>query len=418
MSEVEDTNMRKLFQAFPRGLVMTGLAGWLLVSCQSTQVPDFKEQVSQALDHYYKGEELQKKGEFEAAAAEYEASLAISPRPRVYYRLAQVQYRLNQPEPAVASLDQALKLSPGFREAQVLKQQLVAQGKTARPAVEPRVETAVLPSPPVEEAAIPEKAAPEESPSVVEKPGGEEIPEGTDIASETLNASTPAPPAPEVPPAAPAASSLTEKPRQPAEAETPTDLESVKLETTAVAPTPVSSQPPVPAESQSISQPPAAATPPRAEIEPILKQGREAGSQGNWEQAQALYKKALDTYSSDAELWYEYGYASFQLGRLQDSEEAFRKAVEIKPDYAKAFNDLGVTLEQLNHSAEALQAYQKAVDLGGAPDAYFNLALLQEKLGNYKASVELYEKYIGFDPSSSFAEFARQRIEKLRRLAY
>ncbi|MFB3785528.1 MAG: tetratricopeptide repeat protein [bacterium] len=406
--------MRKNFLICPRGLVIAGIAGWLLVSCQSPQGPTFKEQVSQALDHYYKGEELQKKNDFEEAVAEYQASLAISPRPRVYYRLAQVQYRLNQADQAVASLDQALKLSPGFREAQVLKQQLVVQGKATRPAADERVETAAMSTRPAE-VTPPEKAASLESQSRKEQPDGqEESPAATEIAPEAISAPMPTPVIPETSPA-PSVESSTEKPSLPADAKTasePKPAESIA---------PVQTQPPAPAESKPVSQPPITAvspSTPRPAIEPILKQGREAGSQGNWEQAQALYKKNLETYPAEAELWYEYGYASFQLGQLENSEKAFRKAVELKPDYVMAFNDLGVTLEQRHQSSEALQAYQKAVDLGGTADAFFNLALLHEKLGNYKASVELYEKYIGFDSSSSFAEYARQRIEKLRRLAY
>lgn len=94
------------------------------------------------------GEEFLKKGEFEAAAAEFQTSLGISPRPRVYYRLAQVQNRLNQAEQAMESLNQALKLSPGFREAQVFRQQLITQGYGAQPAREGQPDATVLAPPP------------------------------------------------------------------------------------------------------------------------------------------------------------------------------------------------------------------------------------------------------------------------------
>jgi len=395
---VEKTNMRILFLWLPWCLVISALGG-LLISCQSAQTPvAFKEEIKQALDHYYRGEEFLKKGEFEAAAAEFQTSLGISPRPRVYYRLAQVQNRLNQAEQAMESLNQALKLSPGFREAQVFRQQLITQGYGAQPAREGQPDATVLAPPPAK------TLVSEPTVETVSPEAKAEIP-AADRTSVTF-AETPEPEAPE---------------SEAGSVSTPASVIEPSASPEEPASPPVITVPPAGKSDSSmlpLSRPLTPPVLPQPELESIIKQGREAGAQGNWTQAQSLFKQSLETHPGYAELWYEYGYASFQLGQLDESEQAFRKAVELKPDYAKAFNDLGVTLEQNHKSAEALQAYQKAVDLKTNDDAFFNLALLQEKLGNYKASVELYEKYVDRDSSSTYAEFARQRIEKLRRLAY
>lgn len=121
---------------------------------------------------------------------------------------------------------------------------------------------------------------------------------------------------------------------------------------------------------------------------------------------------------SEAETLYKQGAAQFQQKQYAEAEASFLKAIELKPDYADAYNDLGITLEYLGRSAEAITAYKKSIEIGSNSDAIFNLAILEEKRGNYKDSIELYERYLQFDPNSAFSGYAKDRIGKLRRQEY
>ena len=119
-----------------------------------------------------------------------------------------------------------------------------------------------------------------------------------------------------------------------------------------------------------------------------------------------------------ADKLYQDGFSYFQQKNYEEAEKAFRSAIEINPNHAKSLNDLGITLEYLGRSLEAVNIYKRAVETGNSQDAFFNLALLEEKRGEYQEAISLYEKYLQRDQTSAYADFAKERIRKLRRIAY
>lgn len=154
------------------------------------------------------------------------------------------------------------------------------------------------------------------------------------------------------------------------------------------------------------------------EMEPGLQQARDAAKQSNWDEAIRLAAQYIAEKPDSAEAYYLAGYANYQKKNYEEAEQAFRQTVRIDGNHAKALNDLGITLEFLGRSAEAAEYYQRAVDTGNNPDAFFNLALLEEKRGQYAKAITLYERYLQQDETSAFAEFAKERIGKLRRVEY
>ncbi len=375
---------------------LLGLLVLFICGCQGPQGPDWKEQVTQSLEHYYKGEEEQKKGNIEAAEKEYLAALELSPRPIIYVRLAQIQSQDGRTGDAIASLDQAIRLSPGFQRAIVYKKQLMLRQSGNDTEISLPVSGSSTEDsfnvliPGMEELVTPvsreEKI--ENAPSIT--PETESVP-----SSETTPASK----------AVPAIESVSSP------VETPIIESPVSTETAPAALV----EPEKTSIQNSTGNTPRSDNPQNVSLE---VQAKEAAKNGDWKNAQSLYEKILTADSSNAVMQYNYAYTCFNLNQLAQAETAFRRAVELDPQFADAYNDLGVTLEKQKKSGEAVEAYQKAVDLGTNSDAFFNLALLKEKLGQYKASVELYEKYLTLDSDSTFADYARQRIEKLRRLAY
>ncbi|MBN2329216.1 MAG: tetratricopeptide repeat protein [Candidatus Omnitrophica bacterium] len=343
----------------------------VLTSCQGPQKPTWKEQVSEALDYYYQGEEELKKGNLDAAEQFYLTSLEISPRPAAYIRTALIKNQRGDSDGAMADLDRALKMSPGYRRAQVLREQLLLrQGESlGESSISTRSDSAESQPPLISE----------------ESPAGEELIEALQIDESETEESKP--------PVEDATQKLSEE-ALPVEEEKPIEKPAIST---------------APPEIQSPGQP---------SLQPLVDQVRDAIGRKDWALVQSLSKKIVDLDSQNVWAFYQYGYACFQLQQLEEAKTAFEKTIELNPQNSDAYNDLGVTLERLNQSGAAAKAYQKAVDLGGNSDALFNLALLKEKRGEYKDSVELYEKYLEVDAGSLFADYARQRIEKLRRLAY
>ncbi|MGC9326618.1 MAG: tetratricopeptide repeat protein [Candidatus Hinthialibacter sp.] len=351
-----------MIQTIPVALLIV-----ILTNCQGPQKPTWKEQVSQALDYYYQGEEELKKGNLDAAEQLYLTSINISPRPAAYVRTALIKNQRGDAEGALADLDRAIKMSPGYRRAQVLREQLLLrQRESMGESIISKREDAAETQPPL---------ISEEGPAGDELVEALQTDETEEVDSEPLIQ----------------------------------DAIQESLEATA----PSTALP----ESQAISRQ-SVQPQTRADLQPLVDQAREAIGRKDWALVQSTSKTISKRDPQNAWAYYQYGYASFQLQQMEEAKKAFQKACELEPQNADAFNDLGVTLERLNQSGEAAKAYQKAVDLGGNSDALFNLALLKEKRGLYKDSVDLYEKYLELDSSSLFADYARQRIEKLRRLAY
>ena len=315
------------------GICLAGLI--ILAGCQSTENDTFKMNVKSALDHYYRGVELQKKRDYAGAKQELQASLDISPRPRTYLQLAALALEQNELEEAGKYADLTLKLSPNNSIARTLKRQVeIRKGLGAAGAMTPT------------------------------SPPGTIVP---------LSSTGSAPPVTPAVPASPPSTMVT----------APT-LEQV-------------------------------AAPPGDEITALLNQVKADSSAGRWQEALAQCDQILQKSPDNPQAHYQKGVALFQLKNFAEAERSLKKAIELKPDYADAYNDLGITLEYLERSIEAVQAYQKAIEIGTNRDAYFNLAILEEKRGDYKQSIEHYENYLKYDNSSVYADFARNRIEKLRR---
>lgn len=310
----------------------------LLTSCSSTDGPTFKDKVDQALNLYYQGEELERSEDFETAAEKYLASIKITPRPRAYFRLAYVLWKMDRFAEADTYIDKALELSPNYRLALQLKKQIQVGQK-----------------------------------ELSQSQGSEERPKAM------------------IPQA------MEKEPVQSIVPETPPPAEKVEQKTSA--------QP-----SQGMRE---GKTP-----NSLIQQARDAEKQKNWGKAAAVYQSLLMEEQENPVYYYNYGYALFRLENYNEAVDAFRKAVELQPDFADAYNDMGVALEQLNRSAEAKKSYEQAIKQGQAGDAYFNLAMLNEKLGQYKQAIDLYEKFMEIEENSAFSQYAQKRIEILRRKAY
>jgi tetratricopeptide (TPR) repeat protein len=308
--------------------------------CQSSSKKNAKEQINQALEHYYRGETLERKRDLPGAKTEYLASLGISPRPRALYRLAVVSRALNETDEAKKYVDEALKLSPIFPEALQLKQQLTGKA--------------------------------------------EKIPTGN-----TLTAAVPTNDITKTPPANAISLDKPQTPNTPPAAATP-----------------------------EISVKPKDIKPLDAESQTLLNQVKESAKAADWPKVIQGSEQILKQSPDHPDTLFHYGFALFNLNRLPEAEKAFRHAIDSDPQFAAAYNDLGVTLENLNRSSEAVLAYEKAIQTGTYADAYFNLALLKEKQGDYKRAITLYGQYIEKDTQSLYADYARGRIQKLQKMEF
>ena len=99
---------------------------------------------------------------------------------------------------------------------------------------------------------------------------------------------------------------------------------------------------------------------------------------GKLQDAELLFRKAIEINPDCAQSNFNLGNILKDLGKLQDAELSFRKAIEINPDFAEAHSNLGNILKDLGKLQDAELSFRKAIEIN--PDfamAYYSLSLLK-----------------------------------------
>ena len=88
------------------------------------------------------------------------------------------------------------------------------------------------------------------------------------------------------------------------------------------------------------------------------------------------------------------GYDLHEAGRLKEAEAAYRKALETHGPDALLLYNLGVLLEDMKRKSEAIEAYQAALHVDPLmADGHYNLALLCEELGKAQEAIRHMAQY-------------------------
>ena len=112
-----------------------------------------------------------------------------------------------------------------------------------------------------------------------------------------------------------------------------------------------------------------------------------AHQEGRLEEAERLYRSALENQPTNSIIRNNLGVALQGLGRLDEAEASYRKAIELKPDYFEAHLNLGNLLKGLGRLKEAEVSYRQAIT--SKPDyaeAHNNLGITLKMLGRLEES--------------------------------
>ncbi len=102
-------------------------------------------------------------------------------------------------------------------------------------------------------------------------------------------------------------------------------------------------------------------------------------AQGQSEEAEAHYRRALATDPRNAFAYTSYGVLLGDRGRRDEAIAMHQRAIEIEPGLAEAWTNLGSTFDDLGNVLEARRAYERALSLRPSPEAYNNLGVLDLK---------------------------------------
>jgi tetratricopeptide (TPR) repeat protein len=104
----------------------------------------------------------------------------------------------------------------------------------------------------------------------------------------------------------------------------------------------------------------------------------------------------------------------YKNGKVDEAIESWLKASELDPKNVETLNYLGKALLEKKRCAEAAEQFEKVLDLDkNMATAYYNLAVAEECLGQPKAAVKHYQKYVELNPMAPKLEEIKQRIGAL-----
>ena len=120
---------------------------------------------------------------------------------------------------------------------------------------------------------------------------------------------------------------------------------------------------------------------------------------GQWQEAEALYKKICQSDPGDTHAWLMRAVSMRKLGQLIEAETHCRQAIKLNPLFAQAHHQLGAALECQGRLEQALLSYKKAIQL--QPDfaeAHYFLANALRNAGDLRQAVSSYRRAIEIQP--------------------
>jgi len=129
---------------------------------------------------------------------------------------------------------------------------------------------------------------------------------------------------------------------------------------------------------------------------------------GNFPQALAEYKKAIDQTPNDADLCNDVGYCYFQMGDYPAAETWLRRARTLKPQHARATVNLGMAVGMQNRQQEALALFGEVLS---PADAYANVAFIYLKQGRRDDALAAYQQALALQPDHKLAAAVLARLK-------
>jgi tetratricopeptide (TPR) repeat protein len=131
-----------------------------------------------------------------------------------------------------------------------------------------------------------------------------------------------------------------------------------------------------------------------------------AGARGDWAEAAAYLRTAMDLAPTRASPRHKLGTALFYMGDRRAAREQFQEAVRLSPGFAQAHHALGVIHEEAGEYPQAIESFTAAVKYEPVyVDARLGLANVLRRTGRLEPSLTEYERILKIDPGAVRARF-------------
>jgi len=128
-----------------------------------------------------------------------------------------------------------------------------------------------------------------------------------------------------------------------------------------------------------------------------------------------FFSQAANLIKEEAETHREEGYRLQAEGDLTGAMLHYQKAIGLDPLYIQAYNDLGVVYENLGNEDSAVSSYERALEIDPKYlPAYTNLAFIYEKRGDTKKATFYWKRrYELGEAESHWWKVAREHLVSL-----
>ncbi len=129
---------------------------------------------------------------------------------------------------------------------------------------------------------------------------------------------------------------------------------------------------------------------------------------GRYEEAIAMYKKAIQLNPNSADSYYNLGVALAYTGKHEEAKKQYQMPINKDPHFLDAYTNLGVLLIEMGDYQEALEVLKPAIGMN--PDyfpAYYNMAVAYSRMGKPEDIIQLFRAYLQRNPEDY------QRVQKL-----
>ncbi|MBW4646160.1 MAG: tetratricopeptide repeat protein [Goleter apudmare HA4340-LM2] len=131
----------------------------------------------------------------------------------------------------------------------------------------------------------------------------------------------------------------------------------------------------------------------------LYKQGNTLFDLQRYQEALAVYEKAVNIRADYAQGWYGQGQTLDKLNQYQAALIAYDKAIQIQPDYLEAWSGRGFSLQKMQRYQEAIASFEKALELkSDAPEVWQAKGQALSNLNQYENAIKSYDQAIELKP--------------------
>lgn len=164
----------------------------------------------------------------------------------------------------------------------------------------------------------------------------------------------------------------------------------------------------------------------RTQAKALLDKGKQLYRDDQDTDAVAAFEQAVKLDPTLAEAHFRLGLGYEALNKREEAEAEYKKAVETykkhldaNPDDSEAHYNLGQTYANLSQFSDAIREYRQATRLKtDDPDIYYDLGVAHTKLAQYDAAASAFSKSLEIDPeyyrAQDALDEAREGVKRIR----